>query len=124
MIRTDRPSSAFGVWLLLQGVLSLGIAGGIGLLGYALVPLRVEKMEVVYRTEGVQFAAGPEGVPPDKWQRMSATQQGIVEPMANWLVAAGATSAVLMATVQCLLWRLRPAVLRPMTTDTTTENRT
>ena len=103
--------SPLKVWLLLQGLLSVGVAFGVGVSGYALVRLRVEKMEVVYQAEGVPFAAGPEGVPAEQWQRMAAVQSQIIEPMANWLLAVGAGTAVLLLIVQTLLGRLLPVVL-------------
>lgn len=101
-------------WALLHAVHVLAIGGGVMVAAYALVLLRAQKMEVVYRVEGVPFAAGPQGVPPEKWGRMSAVQLEIVEPMADWVLYVAVALVALSAVSLCLLIRLSPfAAPRP-----------
>lgn len=107
-METNWLRSPRAAWCLLYAVHLVAIGGGILVGAYALVPLRVEKMEVIYRSEGVPFAAGPEGVPPEQWRRMSAAQLEIVEPMANWLLGVSVTLVALSMFSLCLLVRLSP----------------
>lgn len=102
--------SPHSVWRLLYALHVGAIGGGVLVGSYALFLLRAEKMEIVYRTEGVPFAAGPEGVPADKWRRMSTTQLEIVEPMANWLLGTAAAFVALSTLSLCLLVRLSSSI--------------
>lgn len=104
-----RRSAVLKFWLL-NLFLSLGFGGAVGVVFYAIFPLKMEMMEVVYRTEGVPFGTGPEGVPAEQWRRMSATQLEIVEPMADWLLYVGASAAVLLVIIQLNLLRLKPLI--------------
>ena len=103
---TDRLQSPRSAWWLLYAIHVVAIGGGVLVAGYALIPLRVEKMEVIYRAEGLPFAAGPDGIPPAQWGRMSAVELEIVEPMANWLLGVSLALVVLSGLSLCLLIRL------------------
>lgn len=104
-----RRSVVLKFWVL-NLFLSLGYGGAIYVVFYAIFPLKMEMMEVVYRTEGVPFGTGPEGVPAEQWRRMSATQLEIVEPMADWLFYVAAAAAVLLFVTQLFLLRLKPLI--------------
>ncbi|HSQ54256.1 MAG TPA: hypothetical protein VLM40_00815, partial [Gemmata sp.] len=105
-----KPTSrkALNAWIGLYILHAAGIGIGVMLFGYGVLPLRTEKMEVVYRIEGVPFAAGPQGVPPDKWERMQAVDLEIVEPMANWVKWAGAALAASSLISMLLIRFLHP----------------
>jgi hypothetical protein len=107
-METGRLRSPRGVWYLLYIIHVVAIGAGVLVAGYALIPLRTEKMQVIYRAEGVPFAAGPEAVPPDQWRRMSAAQLEIVEPMANWVLGVSAALVALSGLSLSLLIRLSP----------------
>ena len=104
----DWLRSRGAVWCLLCALHAVALGGGVFVAGYALIPLRAEKMEVIYRTEGVPFAAGPGGVPADKWRRMTAIDLEIVEPLANWILGVAVAFVVVSAVSLCLLSRLSP----------------
>jgi hypothetical protein len=106
--RSTVPQAA---WLVLMALHAVGIGVGVLLFGYALIPLRAEKLEVVYRVENVPFMAGPQGVAAEKWERMTAVHNEVVEPMANWVQYAGIGMVALSMSSMLLVWRLRPAAL-------------
>jgi hypothetical protein len=105
--------SSQAIWVGLYALHTAALAGGALLLCYSLFPLRIEKLEILYRIEGVQFMAVPPAVPPDKWQRMTETDREIIEPMADWIrLAAGATIAISVLSLVLLL-RLSHHLKRP-----------
>jgi hypothetical protein len=109
-MKPDAKRSAVIKFWVMNLLISLGYGGAVYVVFYAIVPLRVEKMEVVYRAEGLPFATGPEGMPPEQWQRMSAVQLEIVEPMADMLLYVAATAGVLLLIIQLNLLRLKPHI--------------
>jgi hypothetical protein len=116
----DWLRSRGAAWCALWVLNALAMGGGAGVAGYALFPLRADKLEVLYRAEDVPFMAGPGGVPADKWQRMTVIDHEIVEPLANWVVAVAVALAVISAVSVCLLSRLSSVVSEPATAQTAT----
>lgn len=100
------------IWRGLYALHLAALAGGTAILAYSVFPLRLEKVEAINRIEGVPFMAMPPAVPPDQWERMTAVDHEIVEPLADWIRWTSGAVVTVSGMSLVLLLRLWPCVDR------------